>query len=308
MIAVVGCGGWGKNIVRNLAELGVLSGVCDAQDSVAKEISRAYAIPALTLEQIEDDPQIVGCVIAVPSLDHARLGERMLEAGKHVLIEKPLTLSLDDAKRLNDISKTQKRILMVGHILHYHPAVAVMLAWNAKNPPLTISSTRLGPGKVYPEEDVFWNLACHDLSVVLAMMPDPPRHILAVAHGDGGHQGTVHMAGDRCCVHIRVSRVHPFRERKMVVFSADGALVFDDLAEHKLTFYTKDGSSFVEEIAKDEPLRAECLHFIECIRDGTQPRTNGEEGMRVVSILEHIRQSLHQKAWVSCLGEYQRAS
>lgn len=313
-IAVIGCGYWGKNLVRNFKELGVLSGVCDAFPENAKRMHELYQVPVLTLDQIFSDESIQGVVIAAPAAQHASLTEKALKAGKHVFVEKPLALQVNQAKQLCDIAKKYNRVLMVGHLLQYHPAFVELkqIVHRGELGKLQyIYSNRLNLGKFRNEENILWSFAPHDISMVLSLVGDIPETVYAV----GSHHlspniadiTNTHMAfRNGINAHIFVSWLHPYKEQKLVVVGDRGMAVFDDSQpwEEKLQLYPHQinwingmpnpakADAVRVAIPNAEPLRLECQHFIDCIENNRQPRTDGNEGLNVLSVLDAAQRSL----------------
>lgn len=313
-IAVIGCGYWGKNLVRNFAELGVLVGVCDALQSNAKKLSDLYQVPVLSLEEIFSNEAIKGVVIAAPAAQHAMLTERALKASKHVFVEKPLALQVNQAKQLCDIAKKYNRTLMVGHLLQYHPAFVELkqIVHRGELGKLQyIYSNRLNLGKFRNEENILWSFAPHDISMILGLVGDTPETVYAV----GSHHlspkiadiTNTHLAfRNGINAHIFVSWLHPYKEQKLVVVGDRGMAVFDDSQpwEDKLQLYPHQinwingvpnpakADAVRVAITNAEPLRLECQHFIDCIEQGINARTDGAEGLNVLSVLDAAQRSL----------------
>ena len=181
-IAVIGCGYWGKNLVRNIFELGFLGGVCDENRQTAEKMSGDYSVPILTLDDIKKSEEIKGVVIASPAIQHGSLAKDMLGAGKHVFVEKPLSLTVKEAEETADLARTSQKILMVGHLLHYHPAyikVKEMVADDIIGDIQHVFSYRMSFGKVRTEENVLWSFSPHDLSMVLGLIKEAPTQVKA---------------------------------------------------------------------------------------------------------------------------------
>jgi predicted dehydrogenase/acetyltransferase-like isoleucine patch superfamily enzyme len=313
-VAVVGCGHWGQNLVRNFHRLGALAAIADADPVRAGELGRQCAVPVLTYDQILAAAEIDGIVLATPAELHADLGLRALHAGKHVYIEKPLALTVADGEQL--VAATGDRVLMVGHLLRYHPAFVALeelVAGGRLGRLQYIYSNRLNLGRIRREENVFWSFAPHDLSMILALTGDMPERVQAVGscylHKSLYDVTTTHLTfANGINAHIFVSWLHPFKEQKLVVIGDGGMAVLDDgLAwSDKLTIYPHqvdwvDGSpqptkAAGQPIALDEaePLALECRHFLDCIATGRAPRTDGAEGLRVLRVLEWAEQSMQR--------------
>jgi predicted dehydrogenase len=315
-VAILGCGAWGKNLARNFAELGALVAVCDADSQQAKDIALEYKIKALDEEQVFTDPDVDAIVISSLAPLHASQAERALKAGKHVYIEKPMALSVKDAQNLCTLSKTQNRILMVGHLLHYHPAFMALKERLAELGSLKhIYANRLALGRFRQHEGVLWDLASHDISLILALTQSKPLTIDAVGQAfltsDKPASAFLNLTfPNNITAHIHTSWLSPFKEQKLVVIGEKAIAVFDDRKplEEKLMI-SKDClewdndqplandkfETFAVPLPNFEPLKHECLHFLNCIQQGTIPLTSGEEGLRVTEVLEAAEKSLQEK-------------
>jgi UDP-2-acetamido-3-amino-2,3-dideoxy-glucuronate N-acetyltransferase len=314
-VAVVGCGYWGKNLVRNFYELGYLSAICDENAENAQSISHQNGnIPILTQDQILTSTEIGAVAIASPAVTHADLAAKFLKAGKHVFVEKPLAVNLEDAKNLQTLAEKHEKILMVGHLLQYHPAYIKLkqLVNAGKIGALDyIYSHRLSLGKVRTEEDVLWSFAPHDLSMVLGILDDVPVHVKASLSPGQGRNIADHALVEMSFKngvnsHIFVSWLHPFKEQRLVVSGTKGSLVFDDSKpwEEKVSFYPfslnfkgnapqvdKYPSEFID-VEQAEPLKNECQHFIDCIEKNRTPISGSQEAIRVLTVLDGVSQSI----------------
>ncbi|MBF9232273.1 Gfo/Idh/MocA family oxidoreductase [Microvirga alba] len=315
-VAVVGCGYWGKNLVRNFAELGALEALVDAHQPTVEALIAKHGGRSLTFEGALADPKVNGVAIAAPAALHYTLAKQALEAGKHVFVEKPLALEVSQAKELCALAERLDRRLMVGHLLQYHPIFLELkkLVREGKLGRLQyVYSNRLNLGKIRREEDILWSFAPHDLSMILSLIGSEPEKVEAVGgyylHDAIADVTTTHLAfpgGERA--HVFVSWLHPFKEQKLVVVGSDAMAVFDDgeAWDRKLLLYPhkvewKDNmpvpvkaDAIPVTVPQDEPLKQECLHFIDCIRTGATPRTDGREGLRVLSVLARAADSLLQ--------------
>ncbi len=316
-IAVVGCGYWGKNLVRNFHDLGALRWICDVREQTVQELSSKY--PERTTSKVEDvlrDPGVDAVVIAVPAVDHYRLAMQSLAAGKHVFIEKPLALHLDDGKRIVQAARDARRIVMVGHILQYHPAILALkqLINDGELGRIKyIYSSRLNLGKLRSEENILWSFAPHDISAILFLLDEMPIRIASQAgtyldSRVADTTVTVCEFGSGVSAHIFVSWLHPFKEQKLTIVGGRKMAVFDDTEPvKKLALYShridwierapvahKDGCVAVP-LPSTEPLRAECQHFLDCVASGEAPRTDGENGLKVLQILETCERSVKQR-------------
>jgi predicted dehydrogenase len=313
-VAVVGCGYWGKNIVRNFAELGALVAVSDASEAAASALSKQHGVPSRTVVDLLADPSVQAMAFASPAPLHAEHARAALEAGKHVFVEKPLALTVQDASDVVHLAHQKGLTLMVGHLLRYHPAVEALTALADEGGLGRIRhlvSNRLSLGKVRAEEDVLWSFSPHDISMALALIGEMPVEVMAT--------GTAALKADVADVvdvsltfpggttaRISASWLHPYKEHKLTVIGEAGQAVFDDtqgLAQ-KLAIYrheagyrdgvptvSKSGPEFVQ-LSAGEPLKSECAHFLSCIVNGATPRTDGVEALRVLAVLDAASRSL----------------
>ena len=308
-VAVVGCGRWGRNHVRNHAELGALAAVVDSRPDMAAELAAAHGVPAFSFEQALADGAIDALVFALPPSQNLPLGRRALEAGKHLFVEKPLALSVADGTELVALAERLDRRLMVGHILQYHPAFVALggLVRDGRlGRVLSLTSTRLDLGRIRREEDAFWALAPHDISMVLALVGAEPVSVSA----SGGFHTHPTIADvvtaelrfpNGVRAEIRSSWLHPYKEQRLVVVGTDAMAVFDDRepAERKLVLHryaiTERPHGDPDLVRSEpeiipaepgEPLREECRQFLHCITTADRPLTDGREALRVLSVLE----------------------
>ena len=306
-IAVVGCGHWGKNLVRNFAELGALTAVCDPNAELAKHYTDQYDVNNFSFAEIIKDTGIEGVVLAVPAPLHASLAIEAMSAGKHVYVEKPLAMNQIEARQMIDTSKDQDVQLMVGHLLQYHPvfiAVRELVASGVLGGLSYIYSNRLSFGKVRSEEDVIWSFAPHDISMILSLTGQEPELVrtesASILQSNIADTATVHMTfTSGLKAHISVSWLHPYKEQKLVVIGESAMAVFDDTQPwgQKLALYRHNidltneapnlGKSDVEyiDVAQSEPLKNECQHFIDVVNEPLMPLTDGDEGLRVLNVL-----------------------
>ncbi|MBR8835668.1 MAG: Gfo/Idh/MocA family oxidoreductase [Stigonema ocellatum SAG 48.90 = DSM 106950] len=326
-VAVVGCGYWGKNLVRNFAELGVLRVVCDASHETLEKFREQYGVEGVTdFAKVLDMSDVKAVVIATPAPTHASLVIQALASGKDVFVEKPLALTLEDALLIQTAAYKSDSILMVGHLLEYHPALVQLrsLVTEGKIGKLRyIYSNRLSFGKVRTEENVLWSFAPHDICSILGFVDALPISVQAVG---SAYLGQVE---DFCLVnlsfvqnlnaHIFVSWLHPFKEHRLVVVGDSGTLVFDDVSvDAKLTFYDqqiefinnqipvlKQNSKTVIPVQSAEPLSLECQHFLTCIQSRQTPRTSIQNGIDVLTVLQSAQESLKAKGEIVYLKESQ---
>lgn len=306
-VAVIGCGAWGKNLVRCFSELGHLGAAADHHPATLDAVVARHGSRALSFEQILAEPSIEAVAIATQPSSHHGLARRALLAGKHVLVEKPLALELAHAEELIDLARRLDRRLMVGHILRYHPAftrLQSLIATGAVGRVLRIQANRMNLGAIRSEEDVLWCLGPHDVAVILALVGAEPSEVQAVA---GYHLRnaiadavTLHLgfpAGERA--QINLSWLHPVKEHRLIVIGTEAMIVLDDGApwERKLLLYphlvsVAGGTAAAIRaepvpiaVEENEPLKLECQHFVDCITQGRDPITNGDEGLRVMRVL-----------------------
>jgi UDP-2-acetamido-3-amino-2,3-dideoxy-glucuronate N-acetyltransferase len=313
-VAVIGSGYWGKNLVRNYHELGALRWVCDTRDEALSEVRKQYHVQTTRqIEQVLADPEVKGVVIAAPAAQHFEIAKQALLSKKDVYVEKPLALHARDGKELVELATGLNRILMVGHILEYHPAILKLkkLICDGELGKIRyIYSTRLNLGKLRTEENILWSFAPHDLSAILFLLEEMPSRIST--HGSGYIDSKIADTTLTTCdfdsgvqAHIFVSWLHPFKEQKLAIVGDKQMAVFDDtqperklvLFSHRIDWLDRRPVATKEEgkvilLPNDEPLRKESEHFLECIRTRQIPRTDGQNGVRVLQLLEGCEQSL----------------
>ena len=315
-IAVIGSGHWGKNLVRNFHKLGSLRLICDKNDMVLNSFKEQYNDVEICIGLIDvlSREDIQGIVIATPAETHYTIAREALLAGKHVFIEKPMALQEEEGRELISIAKENKRVLMVGHLLQYHPGFVRLKELAAKGDLGRINyiySNRLNLGKIRREENILWSFAPHDISMILTLAGEEPESVSATGgnylHKKIADVTTTHLefpSGLRA--HIFVSWLHPFKEQKLVVVGDKRMAVFDDTRpwEDKLLLYPHEikwqnnipvpakAEPDRINITQDEPLRLECEHFLECILNNGRPLTDGDEGLRVLKILNACQRSL----------------
>ena len=317
-IALVGCGYWGKNLCRNIQALGALKSVVDATED-GQITARSIAPDIKVTDSLDDvlrNDQIQGVALATPAETHADLAIQAMQAGKDVFVEKPMALTLEDAVKMKKVAEETDRILMVGHLLEFHPAVLKlreMIASGELGKINYIYSNRLNFGKVRIEENALWSFAPHDVAVILRLMGQAPVEVSAC----GGSYLTNGIADttlsnmrfeNESRAHIFVSWLHPFKEQRLVVVGDKKMAIFNDVAPFgdKLRLYPqnvefdgsmpilkKEDAQFVEH-ADTEPLREECKHFLECIQSRNQPLTNAQSGIDVLKVLHACQQSIEQ--------------
>jgi UDP-2-acetamido-3-amino-2,3-dideoxy-glucuronate N-acetyltransferase len=314
-VACVGAGYWGQNLIRNFYNLGALSLICDSDRGLEEHFRTRYPTIAFTasVDAALAEPEVSGLAIATPAETHGALVRRALLAGKDVFVEKPLCLSVAEGEQLVSLAAERGRVLMVGHLLWYHPAILKLkelIDAGELGRIRYIYSNRLNLGKIRREENILWSFAPHDISVILGLVGEMPEAIDAQG-GNYLHDRiadvTVSLLSFPSGVkaHIFVSWLHPYKEQKLIVVGERQMAVFDDVTEeHKLTLYPHvilwKGQTPVPSKAKGhpvavdsgEPLRAECAHFLECIGGRRAPRTDGQEGVRVLTVLQQCQTAL----------------
>lgn len=330
-VAVVGCGQWGTNLVRTFSTLGVLRAVVDTDVAAATAAATATGAPALPLEAVLDDPAISAVAVAAPAVHHVAIARRSLEAGKHVFVEKPLALDVGEAAQLCDQAEAAGQVLMVGHLLRYHPAfveVRRIVTGGGLGRLRYLYSNRLDLGRIRREEDILWSFAPHDVSMILALVGAEPARVSAT--GDAYLDARVaditltelwFPGGERA--HVFVSWLHPFKEQKLVVVGDEAMAVFDDgqpwpsklqLFRHDVAWHEGVPRAIRAEgeavaVAAAEPLEAECRHFLECIVSGSRPETDGREGVRVLRVLAAAARSVraHQAGVADLVPRIERS-
>ena len=314
-VALIGSGYWGKNFVRVLAEHGALACICDSDPDAVAPIAAKASVPLVASpSEVLADGRINAVVIATPAATHFPLVRQALAAGKHVLVEKPLALEIEDAHLLADLAQSRARVLMVGHLLQYHNGflrLEEMVSAGELGRLSYIYSSRLNLGKLRREENVLWSFAPHDISMILALATEMPERVLALGHcylhekiADITITHLDFASGLRA--HVFVSWLHPVKEQRLVVVGDRGMLVLDDSQPwaEKLVLYPhgidwQGGVPVANRAAgqpialtEAEPLRQEVGHFLDCIARGARPRTDGAEALRVLAVLSAAQRSI----------------
>jgi predicted dehydrogenase len=319
-VGVVGLGYWGPNLARNFDGLPdcELTWVCDASVHARERVAPSLRDARMTgdLDELLADPDLDAVALATPVPTHAELAARVLEAGKHCFVEKPLAERVADAERAVDAARAAQRVLMVGHLLEYHPGV-LRLKEIADSGELGeiryIYSNRLNLGVLREEENALWSLGAHDVSVLLALAGEEPHEVEArgESYMKPGIEDVVFCFlrfPSGLSAHLHLSWLDPHKERRFTVVGSRRMATFDDMElERKVAVYdkgfderagsygeyiTRSGDTWSPRIPNTEPLRAECEHFVACVRDGETPRSDGESGLRVVRVLEALQDSL----------------
>ncbi|MBK8191127.1 MAG: Gfo/Idh/MocA family oxidoreductase [Vampirovibrionales bacterium] len=306
-VAVIGCGRWGRNLARNFHYLEALGALCDLDKEHLLAVGKAYEGIPLTSrpDKIFQNPDIDAVVIATPSHSHFALASAALQAGKHVYVEKPMAIRRDDAQALCELADQTDRILMVGHLLLYHPAVTrlrQLIEEGFLGEIRYIQSDRLNINPWRQDVSVLWDLAPHDLSMMAYLLgAQPDRIISAQGHRTSPDQriDVAHLElafpggadGRPIGGHIHVSWIHPHKHVKLIVRGSERTAVLDDTLESgKLQIFRKEDDPIpVREFADYlaiEPLKLECQHFLNCVRDNHPPRTDAADGCAIVGLLE----------------------
>lgn len=315
IIGLTGLGYWGKNILRNLYELGALHTACDSDSDTVSRWKEKFPDARYTtsFEDMLASREVRAVAIATPAVTHYDLVKRSLVAGKDVFVEKPLSLTTAEGQELVALAEKLGRILMVGHILQYHPAVVRLkglIDSGEMGKVQYIYSNRLNIGKLRTEENILWSFAPHDISVILMLIGEEPVRVSA-SGGDYLNKGIydttltgLEFPGG-AKGHIFVSWLHPFKEQKLVVVGSRSMAVFDDVSKDKLLLYphkiewrqgripvAKKAEHQSVSVEDGEPLRLELEHFIRCVIERKTPMTDGREGLRVLRILEAAEESM----------------
>jgi predicted dehydrogenase len=319
-VGVVGLGYWGPNLARNFAALpgAQLAWLCDGRPEVRERFAPSFpqARVAGELDELLADPALDAVVLATPVPTHAELSVRVLEAGKHCFVEKPLAQSVADAERAVDAARRAGRILMVGHLLQYHPGVTrlkELVEEGRLGDVRYIYGNRLNLGKLRADENALWSLGAHDVSVLLHLAGEEPYELSArgESYMNPGVEDVVFAFmrfPSGLAAHLHLSWLDPHKERRFTVVGATRMATFDDMAvEGKLTVYdkgfdekvdtygeyiTRSGDIWSPVLPNSEPLRLECQHFLDCIAEGRAPLSDGESGLRVVRVLEGLQDEL----------------
>ncbi|HEY5198146.1 MAG TPA: Gfo/Idh/MocA family oxidoreductase [Solirubrobacteraceae bacterium] len=319
-VAVVGLGYWGPNLARNFDALPgcELRWCCDGDPAVRERLSQVFGGARFTdsLDEVLADPELDAVVLATPVPSHADLAIRVLQAGKHCFVEKPLARSAVDAQRVLDAAAAAGRIVMVGHLLEYHPGVRKLkevVDSGELGEIHYVYSNRLNLGQLRADENALWSLGAHDVSVLLMLAGDEPYEVTArgESYMRDGIEDVVFAFlrfPSGLAAHLHLSWLDPHKERRFTVVGSRRMATFDDMAiDRKLTIYdkgfdertdsygeyiTRSGDVTSPRIANAEPLRLECQHFLECVRDGTVPISDGHSGLRVVRVLEELQGAL----------------
>ncbi len=319
-VGVVGLGYWGPNLARNFDALSgcELAWCCDEDEGRRERLATIHRSTSFTarLEDLLEDGALDAVVLATPVSTHAELAVRVLGAGKHCFVEKPLAQCAADAERAVAAAERAGRALMVGHLLEYHPGVRLLketLDSGELGQARYIYGNRLNLGQLRSEENALWSLGAHDVSVVLALAEEEPTELAArgECYMQPGIEDVVFAFmrfPSGLAAHLHLSWLDPHKERRFTVVGSKRMATFDDMElERKLTIYdkgfdekadtygeyiTRAGETRSPRVPNAEPLRLECEHFVQCVREGRAPRSDGHSGLRVVRVLEGLQQAL----------------
>ena len=323
-LACVGAGYWGKNLVRILHDLPEvrLKWICDQNEPIRASMVAQYPDVAVvdSFEAVLEDGEVEGVVLAVPAVHHFALARQALERGKHVYVEKPLTLSAREAEELVQMADRQEKVLMVGHLLEYHPAgeyLKQLIQRGDLGDLYYLYAQRVNLGIVRRDENAMWSLAPHDISIILYLLDQEPDTVSArgECYLQEGLEDVVfvnlHFA-DRKMAQVQLSWLDPHKIRKLTIVGSRKMAVFDDMeSAEKVKIYDKAaerrdyesygdaitlrfGDVVIPHIDMVEPLKVECRHFAECVREGKRPRSDGRDGLRVVKVLDAAQRSLER--------------
>jgi predicted dehydrogenase len=335
-VGLVGLGYWGANVARNLEALRgcELAWCCDTDAARLERAQSAFPAARFTadVEEVLDDESVAALAIATPVPTHAALAELALASGRHCFVEKPLACDTASAQRLVALAAERERVLMVGHLLAYHPAVLALaeLCHSGELGEIHyIYSQRLNLGRLRADENALWSLGAHDISAILALTGALPERV--AAHGESyvrpGIEDVVFAHLDfpgGVTAHVHVSWLDPRKERRLTVVGSRRMATFDDMEpEHSLAVYDKGfdpdtevadgyipraGERYSPPLSTREPLQVELEHFLDCLRDGTEPRTGGREGLRVVRVLAALQESLDADGGTVALASREAAA
>ncbi len=317
-VAVTGLGYWGPNLARNFDDLAELAWICDVSDASRATFAERYPAAGVTadFDELLGDPQLEAVVIATPVPTHYELTRRALEAGKHVLVEKPPAMRGSEMEELVALAAERDLVLMPGHLLLYHPGVLKLkelIDAGELGEVLCVYGNRQNLGIVRTNENALWSLGVHDLSVILHLLDEEPAE--AVAYGrDFLTEGVEDVVfcylrfPSGKIAHMHLSWLDPHKMRRMTVVGRDKMVVFDDMElERKVTVYekypwkraetygewqTRSGDIYIPKIPTDEPLRLECQHFLRLVEGEGDRSKVARDGARVVRALERLTESL----------------
>ena len=315
-LGLAGAGYWGKNLIRVFWQLGVLKTVCDLDEKRLNEVKKNYPGLKTTKDfrEILENKEIKGVVISTSAVTHYELAKKALAAGKDVFVEKPLALNLEEGEELVRLAEEKNLILMVGHLLNYHPAIVELkkiVKGGQLGKILHIYSHRLNFGRLRKEENVLWSFAPHDISLILNFLGEMPKEIRTIGHSY--LQKNIpditlshYKFPNHSTAHIMVNWLNPIKEQRLVIIGTKKMAVFDDQARDKLVIFShtiiwqngapvankKEGK--IISFPDKEPLLEEAKHFLDCLSDRKTPKTDGKEALRVLKVLFLSQKSLEE--------------
>lgn len=301
-VAVIGCGIWGKNVVRNFYNLGALHTVCDLDAENRKNLMRQYPDVNIISDsnEIFNNPEIDAVAVVTPSHTHYKIVKKAIESGKHVYVEKPISTVAAEAQDLADLASKNNMVLMVGHLLMYHPAVnrlKMLIAEGALGDIRYVQSDRLNINYFKNDRSVMWDLAPHDVSMTSYILGKEPVRVISAVGASTDNNDIMDITHvtieyeDNIIAHISDSWIHPQKRVNLLVRGTKATAIFDDtLAENKLQIFDSNSPKVSKNETLDyieiEPLKLECQHFLNCIINGKQARSDGHNGFNVVKVLE----------------------
>ena len=322
-VGMVGLGYWGPNLLRNFTQLDgcILKTCCDLNEDSLRRAKMQYQNIQITddFPSLLQDSEIQAVVIATSAKTHYDLAKQAILAGKHVFVEKPLTLSVADAEELVELAKQNDRKLMVGHLMEYHPAVEMlkeMIQAGELGDIYYLYSQRVNLGKIRQDENALWSFAPHDISIIMYLLEAEPENVSA--RGQAYLQDNIEdvvfvnlVFPDKSMAHIQLSWLDPHKIRRTTIVGSEKMAVFDDMEPTEMIRIYDKGvvnggmyGSFGESLSLRfgdvrspyirmvEPLRLECQHFIDCIQSDKQPKSDGQDGLKVVKVLQAAQESL----------------
>lgn len=301
-IAIIGSGIWGKNIVRNFNSLNVLHTICDIDDENIRNLKQEYPHVNFTkdLNEVLNNKEIQAIAVVTPSHTHYKIVKAALEFGKHVYVEKPISTVSEQARDLSDLADAKGLVLMVGHLLLYHPAVnrlKMLVNEGVLGDIRYIQSDRLNINNFKNDRSVMWDLAPHDVSMIGYIIGKEPIRVISAVGASSDNNDIMDITHvtieyeDNIVGHISDSWIHPQKRVNLLIKGSKASAMFDDtLSENKLRIFENSAPSNAKVESLDyieiEPLKLECQHFINCIEQGKKARSDGENGYNVVKVLE----------------------
>ena len=308
-VAVIGCGYWGKNIIRTLDDIGNLFGVCDFDSELAQNFSKQFSVNCLTISDIKSSGDIDAVCIATPAETHKDLALDLLDSNKSLFIEKPLATSLEDAKEIYSYSLNKDIVVQVGHLLRYHPAFVKTLDLVKEGIVgniVHIHSTRKSFGKTRNNENVIWSFAPHDISMILEIANEMPKQISCVKESKLKNGiddiAEIFLRFSDYSAKISVSWLNPNKEHNLIIVGDKATIIFDDTKDwsEKISIIDnrinttgnnleieKGETSFIE-IDEAQPLKKELEHFVDCVKTKKSPTTDCVESLRVLEVMSKL--------------------